>query len=101
MLLTFLTMKKSKELKKTFKSRYSEEELELFELAKNHGETQELILIQSNIDLIKDPEINSVEKNNSKQKIKKFLIKIGKKGLEHAEKIAVDVITSYLESKMK
>lgn len=84
-----------------FHQNYSKEDLIILEIAKEFGEQNEIIMVKSNIEILKDAEVSLSERKTAIDKIKVFLIKAGKKTLKHAEDITVKVLTSYLENLTK
>jgi len=80
--------------------KYDEHELKLIKLVEKYSEPSEIVNVKSNIDKIKDDEINDNEKENSIYKLKKVLKVISSKVFESSEKIAIEILTKYLEGKL-
>ncbi|HET6558029.1 MAG TPA: hypothetical protein VFG54_11990 [Prolixibacteraceae bacterium] len=87
---------------KTFENVYApnEEELQIIKIVEKHAPEIGINQIQSNLGIVKDPQISSKDKEKSSYKLKKTLLKIMKKGLEHAEQIAIESAVSYINSKL-
>lgn len=87
---------------KSFEEIYNptEDERQIIRLFEKHAPDQEINQIKSNLGLVKDPDIPYEDKKRSGYKIKKTLIKILKKGIEHAEQIAIEAGIKYINSKL-
>lgn len=83
------------------KSKYSTEDMKIIEIASMYGDENDVVLVKSNIEILKDYEISLSERQTAVDKVKSFLFKAGKKALKHAEDIGVKVLTAYLENKTK
>lgn len=80
---------------------YSKNDTEILKIVTKYGSKEDLTLIKSNIDKLKDEDASQTEKISSSEKIKGFLIKALKKTGEHAETIGVKVLTTYLDNLVK
>ncbi|GAB2956731.1 hypothetical protein GCM10027048_23640 [Hymenobacter coalescens] len=80
---------------------YSKNDAEILKIVAQYGSKEDLTLIKSSIDKLKDEESSQTDKISSSEKIKGFLIKALKKTGEHAENIGVKVLTTYLDNLVK
>lgn len=78
----------------------SEEEEKLIQIVQEHSDDIEVINIKSDLNIIKDSEIKLDDRKKSAFKLKKILSKIVSKGIEHAERIVVESIITYINSKI-
>ena len=80
---------------------YSKNDTEILKIVTKYGSKEDLTLIKSSIDKLKDEEASQTDKISSSEKIKGFLIKALKKTGEHVETIGVKVLTTYLDNLVK
>lgn len=79
---------------------YTSEDEKILEVASKYGNEKDLIDIKSNIEILRDSDTPKKDRISAVDKIKIFLIKVGKKSLKHAKEIGIKVLTKYLESKV-
>lgn len=80
---------------------YSENDAEILKIVTKYGSKEDLTIIKSSIDKLKDEDASQTDKISSSEKIKGFLIKAFKKTGAHAEAIGVKVLTTYLDNLVK
>jgi hypothetical protein len=76
------------------------EEQEFIRLVQTHTESIDVTNLKSDLGIINDLELKQDDRKRSAYKLKKVLGKILNKGLEHAEKIAIDALVTYINSKV-
>lgn len=76
------------------------EEKEFIRLVQNHKSELDITNVKSDLGILNDQEIKPDDRKRSAYKLKKILTKILNKGIEHSEKIAVDVLVAYINSKV-
>lgn len=81
----------------SFNSNLTKEELEIISIASEFNNGAELVQIKSNLEILKDRELSTSEKQTAIDKIKSFLIKSGKEALTQTKDIGIKVLTTYLE----
>jgi hypothetical protein len=88
---------------KSFENIYApnENELEIIRIFEKYAPEVALNQIQSNLGLVRDPNMPNKEKEKSGYKLKKTLLKIMRKGIEHAEQIAIEAAIRYINSKLE
>lgn len=80
---------------------YSKNDTEILKIVTKYGSKEDLTLIKSSIDKLKDRESSQTDKVSSSEEIKDFLIKALKKTGEHAETIGVKVMAMRLDNLVK
>lgn len=80
---------------------YSQSDTEIMQMVSKYGSQEELTLVKSSIDKLKDADTSQTDKISSAEKVKGFLIKVAKKAGEHAGTIGVKVLTTYLDNLVK
>lgn len=88
---------------KAFENIYelNEDDKQIIKIFEKYAPDVEVNHIQSNLGLIKDPNIAFKEKEKSSYKIKKILLKIMRKGLKQAEQIMIEAAVRYINSKIE
>jgi tetratricopeptide (TPR) repeat protein len=80
---------------------YSKNDTEIMQIISKYGSQEDLTLVKSSIDKLKDNDASQTDKISSAEKVKGFLIKVAKKTGEHAGTIGVKVLTTYLDNLVK
>jgi hypothetical protein len=80
---------------------YGIEDSAILQLIAKHDEKLQAIQYKSDLDLLKDPSSSEPSKTNAKQRLSGFLRRAAAKLGETGERIAVDVLSSYLEKLSK
>ena len=83
----------------SYTNRYSEEEKKILELVNQTGDISKIIIITSEIDQIKDPNLPYEQRMSSAQKIKSFLNKLGRKAIGKIEDLSIKLLIEYIDKK--
>lgn len=78
----------------------NEEEKNFINIIQKHDDSLDIANIKSDLGIIKDQEIKLEDRKKSGYKLKKLLNKIVHKGVKYAERIAIESLMTYINSKI-
>lgn len=78
----------------------NEHDKKIIEIIQNHESSYNIDNIKSNLGILKDQELSIDDRKKSAYKISKTLRMILRKGVEYTEKIAIETLLAYINSKL-
>lgn len=85
---------------RVFMESYSDEEQSIISIAKEHENSDEVLIIKSNLDQMKDSSLPEHQRQSAAQKVKSYLFKIGKKAIDKAEDLGIKILVEYIDKKV-
>ena len=79
---------------------YDNHEIEIINLFKKYGNEKEIILVNTNIQQIRDKQLTEVERKTAAQKVKSYLFKFGKKAMDKAENLVIKTLIEYIDKQI-